>query len=106
MCEGEAKAIHKINRHNKVLSVLGILPNQLRTLMKNAIGDSTEEALTDIRKTLFLGGYRVWKKRKLLVKEFWASRAPDEWKKQKVKTQDKKKKKRYNPTHCTNPFII
>ena len=72
--------------------------------MKNAIGDSTEEALTEIRKTLFLGGYRVWKKRKLLVKEFWTGRAPDEWKKQEVKTQDKKKKKRYNPSHCTNPF--
>jgi hypothetical protein len=100
MHEGEAKQIDKINRHNKILSVLGILPNQLRTLMKESMED-TEVALLDIRKTLFLSGYKVWKKRKLLVNRFWNKIAPEEWKVHGIKSRKKKKK---NVSHCNNPF--
>ena len=100
MHEGEAKQIDKINRHNKILSVLGILPNQLRTLMKESMED-TEVALLDIRKTLFLSGYKVWKKRKLLVNRFWNDIAPEEWKVQGIKSR---KKKKTNVSHCNNPF--
>jgi hypothetical protein len=100
MHEGEAKQIDKISRHNKILSVLGILPNHLRTLMKESMED-TEVALLDIRKTLFLSGYKVWKKRKLLVNRFWNNIAPEEWKVQGIKSR---KKKKTNVSHCNNPF--
>ena len=103
MHEGEATLIDKTNRHNKVLSALGILPNQLRTLLKNTIGDKTEEALTDFRRSLFFSGYRVWKRRKVLVASFWNTTAPDEWKKQDLKRAPKRRKKKYD-TRCNNPF--
>ena len=103
MYEGEATKIDKINRHNKVLSALGILPNQLRTLLKNTIGDKTEEALTDFRKSLFFSGYSVWRRRKKLVTSFWNTTAPEEWKKQDCKRAPKRRKKKYD-TRCNNPF--
>ena len=63
--------------------------------MKNILGtsiDKAEEAYTDISKTLFWSGYRIWKKRKLLNGIFWKRIAPEEWKKKgKIRIQREKK---------------
>ena len=97
--QGEAALVQKINRHNKFLSVLGILPNQLRKLMKDSC-DNTDEVILDLKKTLFFAGYGIWKRRKVLMNDFWRNIAPEEWK----KNSKKAKKKKANASLCNNPF--
>jgi hypothetical protein len=60
-----------MNRHPPFLGLLGILPNQLRTLLKETGHESREEALLDLSHTLFLAGFRVWEKRQQLVARYW-----------------------------------
>ena len=60
-----------MNRHPTFLGVLGILPNQLRSLLKETGHENREEALLDLSHTLFLAGFRVWKKRQQLANNFW-----------------------------------
>jgi len=50
-----AKLIAEINKHKPELSALGILPNQLRTLLKGTT--HAEEALVNLRQTLFWKGF-------------------------------------------------
>ena len=88
--QGEAALVQKINRHNKFLSVLGILPNQLRKLMKGSC-DNTDEVILELKKTLFFAGYGIWKRRKVLMNDFWRNIAPEEWKKNSKKAEKKKK---------------
>ena len=55
--------ISRINKHRPLLSSVGILPNQLRAILK----DSTpyfEEAFEDISYTLVFHSYQIWKTRK------------------------------------------
>jgi hypothetical protein len=98
--QGEAALVQKINRHNKFLSVLGILPNQLRKLMKDSC-DNTDEVILDLKKTLFFAGYGIWKRRRVLMNDFWRNIAPEEWKKNSKKA---KKKKKANASLCNDPF--
>ena len=54
-----AHLINKINKQNRCLSVLGILPSHLRILVRNSVKEY-EQALADISKTLFWKGYAIW----------------------------------------------
>src|SRR6185436_2906993 len=53
-----AKIIAKINQHKPELRALGILPNQIRTLLKGSLDSS--EFMEDVSKTLFWSGYKIW----------------------------------------------
>jgi hypothetical protein len=64
-----AHLINKINKQNRCLSVLGILPSHLRILTRNSIKEH-EKALTDISKTLFWKGYAIWTKRKVSIADY------------------------------------
>ena len=55
-----AKLINQMNRHPRFLSLLGILPNQLRTLLKESDYENREEILLDLSRTLFFAGFRIW----------------------------------------------
>jgi len=48
-----AELIAQMNRHPRFLSLLGILPNQLRTLLKESNHENREEAILDFSRTLF-----------------------------------------------------
>ena len=61
-----AELIRKANQQPWFLGVLGILPNHLRTLLKESGHDCREEALLDISRTLFFAGFSIWKKRQKL----------------------------------------
>jgi len=102
-----ARQIDRSNRHERGLSLLGVLPNKLKNILCTSI-DKPEEAYTDISKTLFWAGYRIWKKRKLLNGIFWKKIAPEEWKKKgKDKNSTRKKRKRnrgLNSENCRNPL--
>jgi len=71
-----ARVIAKINQHKPELSALGILPNQIRTLLKGSLDSS--EFMEDVSKTLFWSGYKIWKKRVQLVAQFLSN--AQEWK--------------------------
>ena len=94
-----ARLIDRCNQHALGLSILGILPNQLRKILKVS-SDDAEAAWLDISDTLFWEGYNMWCARKKLIKAFWTNLAPQEWHKQR-KNCDRKKK---NVSHCTDPF--
>ena len=90
--------------------MIGILPNQIRALLKSANqGDSEFEELS---KELFWGGFRLWNKRKSLMSNFWKKIAPEEWKlhKGKRKTENKERKNnkgkkiQQKEQQCQNPF--
>ena len=72
-----ADLIGRINHHPRFLGVLGIVPNQLRTLLKETGHEHREEALTDISRTLFFAGYRVWSQRQKLASRYWKEIAPE-----------------------------
>ena len=93
-----ANLIDRGNRHDQALAVLGILPNQLRTILRSA-GINVEEAWVDISKTLFWEGYKLWCKRKRLMKHFWKNVAPEEWNKYK-----KRSRKEVKNNTCVDPF--
>ena len=100
----EATLINSANRHNYALSTLGILPNQIRTILRiHMPPKESEEAWNDISKSLFWAGYNIWKKRKKLTSKFWNEIAPKEWNEQRHKKK-KKKKKKVNPSQCLDPF--
>ena len=56
-----AELITKMNRHPRSLSLLGILPNQFRTLLKNL---ASMKAISDLARTLFFAGFSIWSKDK------------------------------------------
>jgi hypothetical protein len=102
-----AHLINKINKQNRCLSVLGILPSHLRILTRNSIKEY-DKALTDISKTLFWKGYAIWTKRKVLIADYWKNIAREEWKVHKSKKQiSETKKRKLNIKalyQCSNPF--
>jgi hypothetical protein len=71
-----AKLIDKINLHHKPLSILGILPIQLRMLLKKTQHPEYDAACADVSFSLFLSGYRLWAKRQELVYRSWHDSAP------------------------------
>jgi hypothetical protein len=73
-----AGLIDKANQHNCFLGVLGILPNQLRTLFKEyGHSDDIEVALEDISRSLFFAGFEIWNKRQMLGSKYWKDVAPE-----------------------------
>ena len=54
-----AELIAQMNRHPRFLSLLGILPNQFRTLLKETCHENREEAILDLSRTLFFTGFRL-----------------------------------------------
>ena len=102
-----AELIRNANRHPCFLGVLGILPNQLRTLLKESGHENREEALLDISRTLFFAGFRVWTKRQQLNSHYWNQIAPEN-KKIKIKAAKRRKKYRSDSSasysKCMNPF--
>jgi hypothetical protein len=105
-----AKTIARINSHNRNLSMIGILPNQIRRLLKeNNMNENV--AFEELSREIFWGGYEIWKKRKRLMSNFWKTIAPKEWKLynpnektnkgHKNKRKKKIEKKEYQ---CQNPF--
>ena len=94
-----ATLINKINKHDPVLSALGILPNHIRQLMKGSVND-INGALLDLSKTLFWKGYHIWKKRRSLVSQAWKS-WPPEW---NVHGTKRNKRTEINGPSCSDPF--
>jgi len=100
-----ADLIGQMNRHPTFLGVLGILPNQLRSLLKETGHKNREEALLDLSHTLFLAGFRVWKKRQQLANIFWNA-----VKQRQLKAMPKRKKRKrkqfveIDESKCQNPF--
>jgi hypothetical protein len=98
--------LNKIANFDAKLLILGILPNQLRTLAKSHDMEHTEDSLELLSEVLFWEGYEVWKKRKLLISNFWRNIAPNDWKmesKDKKEKKGKKGKRKMQP-NCKNPF--
>jgi hypothetical protein len=69
---GASASLAKINQHKFSLTALGILPNDLRKLLL-VEGYDPEPLIDALRKTLFWGSYRIWRKRKRLVRLYWDS---------------------------------
>jgi hypothetical protein len=96
-----ANQISKVNKHHPLLAVLGILPNQLRDLLKTATS-TCDEAFEDVSFTLFLHGYRIWKLRRSKVNRYWKEIARDEWKPHSAKKSSNKH--HLEEEKCRNPF--
>ena len=90
--------ISKINKHQPLLSSLGILPNQLRVILKD-ITPYFDDAFEDISSTLLWYGYQIWKTRKKLMSKFWKEIAPEDWK----PFSNKRVKIPHHQADCTNP---
>ena len=63
-----ANLISKANRHPPLLSILGILPNQLRNILKLTT-PRFDEAFEDI--TLIWHSYQIWKLRVSKIDNYW-----------------------------------
>ena len=102
-----AGLIGQINRHPPFLGILGILPNQFRTLLKESGHEHREDALLDLSRTLFYAGFRIWTKRQLLAKQKWNDiekiRMYGTSKKRGRKRKYEKENKTFE-SNCTNPF--
>jgi len=99
-----ADLIGRINRHPVFLGVLGILPNQLRMLLKECGFENHETALQDLSRTLFFAGFRIWTKRQQLAWRHWK-----EIEQRRSKGSSKKRKKdkletKSAESNCMNPF--
>jgi hypothetical protein len=96
-----------MNRHPTFLGVLGILPNQLRTLLKETGYENREEALLDLSRTLFFAGFRIWKKRNQLANLYW-NEVGQRLSTGTAKKRKKRKKKNTDQDNfeskCQNPF--
>jgi len=100
-----AQMTNKINKHDRNLSMIGILPNQLRTLLKENNGKNCDIAFEDISKELFWQGYRIWQSRNKLMADFWKNIAPDNWKLYQKTTKTPKKLREIKVAEqCVNPF--
>ena len=71
-----AKLIDKANSHPCFLSILGILPNQLRKLLKNVSHDVNKD-IENLSCSLFFAGYKIWRKRQTLIRKYWKESAPE-----------------------------
>jgi len=99
--------ITQMNRHPRFLSLLGILPNQLRTLLKESSHENREEAILDLSRTLFFAGFRIWDKRQKLASRFWKDIAPENRKIIHTNNKGRKRKQDNNaPSKCRNPFHL
>ena len=96
-----------MNRHPPFLGVLGILPNQLRTLLKESRHEHREDALLDLSRTLFFAGFRIWTKKQTLAKLYW-NNVGNLLKKITLRKKGRKPKKyqeaKTQESNCKNPF--
>jgi hypothetical protein len=93
-----AELIYKSNKHNPILTALGILPNQLRSLLKGTT-PSFDDAFVDISSTLVQHSYQIWKLRKALLTRYWKKIAREEWKPHPDKKRLKEKKECVSAFH-------
>ena len=102
-----ATKISKINNHPRGLSLLGILPNQIRHLLRLS-GQDVDVAFGDISMELFWLGFGIWSQRKIYNDRFWKNIAPDQWKISPTKTIGRPAKNRSAlksiADKCRNPF--
>ena len=73
--------------------MIGILPNQLIRMITEVKPDDKDAILKDLRLTSFWQGYRVWRQRMNLYREYWRDKVPT-CLKGKPEVLDK----------CVNPF--
>jgi len=99
-----AELFRKANQHPWFLGVLGILPNHLRSLLKESGHDCREEALLDISRTLFFAGFSIWKKRQKLNNTFWKEIAPENRKQKTSKRKKRNVEEKTSQSKCRNPF--
>lgn len=102
--------IARMNRHPRFLSLLGILPNQFRQLLKEFHYENRENAIFDLSRTLFLAGFRIWEKRSKLASRFWKNIAPENRKLHQPQRKIRKKRNKQEiendaaSSKCKNPF--
>ena len=94
-----AELIRKVNQHSCFLGILGILPNHLRSLLKESGFERREEALLELNRSLFFAGFRIWTKRQQLNSQYWNEIAPENPKNHKFATSNRKKHDLYNMSH-------
>ena len=82
-----ATLMFNASKHDPLLSTLGILPNQLRVILKERT-PKFNEAFDDISFTLFRHGYQIWKLRKSMMSIYWKEIAQNEWKIYPVKKKE------------------
>jgi len=100
-----ASKISKINNHNKQLCMLGILPNQLRELLKLQNPTQYDAAFEEFSRELFWSGYKIWRTRKEKMKTFWKHIAPEWWKvHHKEKKHPRKQHENKIAEQCSHPF--
>ena len=92
----ERKALYKTNKHKFSLLALGILPNQLRILLRPNMG-KCESVLSELQDVCFWGGYQIWRVRKAMMKHVWESMRPR-------KMKQKRKKIAESVSACKSPF--
>jgi hypothetical protein len=97
-----ANLILKIGKHHPLLGILGILPNQLRQILKETT-PRFDEAFEDISSTLFWHGYQIWKLRKLMINKYWKDTAQEEWKPH-PNLKPRKSSKITEQLKCRSPF--
>jgi hypothetical protein len=85
--------------------MLGVLPNQLRELLKLQNPVDYDAAFEDFSKELFWSGYKIWRTRKEKMKHFWEYIAPEWWKlhHKDIKNPRKQHEKKI-AEQCTRPF--
>ena len=96
--------IRKANQHPCFLGVLGILPNQLRTLLKEFGYQNREEILLDISRTLFFAGFHLFTKKQEKNLEFWKNINPENKKIRIPKSKKSKLESVSLQSKCTNLF--
>ena len=94
LANSEITSLLNLNRHRFSLSTLGVLPNQLRKLLKPLMGEC-DSILDNLSRVLFWGGYRIWKQRQRLVRQAWERFRI---------VKHKRKKKKEQSTACKSPF--
>ena len=102
---GASKLINKMNHHPCFLSILGILPTQLRTLLKDTGHQDREEALDDLSRTLFFSGCNIWAKRQRLASRYWGEIAPENRNIDCKRTKKHKVEDQIVKSKCKNPFL-
>lgn len=96
------KLTRKFGLFDHTLLLLGILPNQMRTIAKEFKMELMDEFFALFSEAIFWEGYEIWKKRTKLVRTYWKEIAPDDWK--VTYKESKSRNKRTLRRNCKNPF--
>ena len=70
------RLLNRMNSHDRFAGVLGILPNHLIRLVRETKPEDKDVILKDLRLTSFWHGYRVWRQRMYLNREYWRDKVP------------------------------